>query len=53
MRTALRLLAVVVVALGRVGRREDVATGGDRSGELLALAPESNGGFYLVPRVIE
>ena len=33
--------------------REDVVTEGDRSDELLALAGESQGGYYLVPRVID
>jgi aspartyl-tRNA(Asn)/glutamyl-tRNA(Gln) amidotransferase subunit C len=33
--------------------RDDVATEPDRSAELLALAPESQGGYYLVPKVIE
>lgn len=33
--------------------REDVVTERDRSDELLALAGESQGGYYLVPRVID
>ena len=33
--------------------REDAVTEPDRADELLALAPESRGGFYLVPKVIE
>jgi aspartyl-tRNA(Asn)/glutamyl-tRNA(Gln) amidotransferase subunit C len=33
--------------------REDVVTATNRSEELLALAPDTNGSFYLVPRVIE
>ena len=33
--------------------RDDVVTEGDRSAELLALAAESQGGFYVVPKVIE
>lgn len=33
--------------------RDDVVTAHDRSNELLALAPDTNGSFYLVPRVIE
>ena len=33
--------------------RDDAATERDRSEELLALAPESQGGYYLVPKVIE
>jgi aspartyl-tRNA(Asn)/glutamyl-tRNA(Gln) amidotransferase subunit C len=33
--------------------RDDVVASTDRSDALLPLAPESNGGFYLVPRVLE
>jgi aspartyl-tRNA(Asn)/glutamyl-tRNA(Gln) amidotransferase subunit C len=33
--------------------REDVVTEGDRSDELLALSAEAQGGYYLVPRVID
>ena len=33
--------------------RADVVTASDRSDALLALAPDTTGGFYLVPRVIE
>ena len=33
--------------------RDDVVSATDRSDELLALAPDTNGSFYLVPRVIE
>jgi aspartyl-tRNA(Asn)/glutamyl-tRNA(Gln) amidotransferase subunit C len=33
--------------------REDAVTAGDASDALLALAPESQGGYYVVPRVIE
>lgn len=33
--------------------RDDVVTESDRSEALLALAPESQGGFYVVPKVIE
>lgn len=33
--------------------RADVVTERDRADELLALAPEARGGFYLVPKVIE
>lgn len=33
--------------------RADHATEPDRHAELLALAPETHGGYYLVPRVIE
>lgn len=36
-----------------LGWREDTVTEQDRADELLALTPESRGGFYLVPRVIE
>jgi aspartyl-tRNA(Asn)/glutamyl-tRNA(Gln) amidotransferase subunit C len=33
--------------------REDVVTEGDASDALLALSSESQGGYYLVPRVID
>ena len=33
--------------------RADAVAETDRSDELLALAPEARGGFYLVPKVIE
>ncbi|HVH35626.1 MAG TPA: Asp-tRNA(Asn)/Glu-tRNA(Gln) amidotransferase subunit GatC [Tahibacter sp.] len=33
--------------------REDVVVDGDRSAQLLALAASSQGGYYLVPKVIE
>ena len=33
--------------------REDVVTETDRSEAFLALAPEAQGGFFLVPKVIE
>lgn len=33
--------------------REDVVSEGDRSAQLLALAAASQGGYYLVPKVIE
>ena len=33
--------------------REDKVTEPDRADEFLALAPESRGGLYLVPKVIE
>lgn len=33
--------------------RDDTVTETDRSAALLALAPESQGGYYLVPKVIE
>ena len=33
--------------------RADAVTESDRADTLLALAPESRGGFYLVPKVIE
>jgi len=33
--------------------REDRVSEGDRHAELLALAAEAQGGFYLVPKVIE
>lgn len=33
--------------------RADAVTEPDRASELLALAPESNGGYFLVPKVIE
>jgi aspartyl-tRNA(Asn)/glutamyl-tRNA(Gln) amidotransferase subunit C len=33
--------------------RDDVVTEGDRSDELLALSAEAQGGYFLVPRVID
>ena len=33
--------------------RDDTVTEPDRADEFLALAPESRGGLYLVPKVIE
>jgi aspartyl-tRNA(Asn)/glutamyl-tRNA(Gln) amidotransferase subunit C len=33
--------------------REDAVTDGDRSDELLALSPESRGGYFIVPRVLD
>ena len=33
--------------------RDDVVTESDRAEAFLALAPEANGGLYLVPKVIE
>jgi aspartyl-tRNA(Asn)/glutamyl-tRNA(Gln) amidotransferase subunit C len=33
--------------------RADAVTESDRADQLLALAPEARGGFYLVPKVIE
>ena len=36
-----------------LGLRDDVADQPDRSEELLALAPAAQGGYYLVPKVIE
>jgi aspartyl-tRNA(Asn)/glutamyl-tRNA(Gln) amidotransferase subunit C len=33
--------------------RDDVVTESDRADAFLALAPESRGGLYLVPKVIE
>jgi len=33
--------------------REDAVTETDRADTFLALAPEANGGLYLVPKVIE
>lgn len=33
--------------------REDAVTEGDRSDELLAASAESQGGYYIVPRVID
>ena len=33
--------------------RDDIVTESDRSEALLALAAESQGGFYVVPKVIE
>jgi aspartyl-tRNA(Asn)/glutamyl-tRNA(Gln) amidotransferase subunit C len=33
--------------------RDDLATAPDRADAFLALAPESRGGLYLVPKVIE
>ncbi len=37
----------------RLALREDRVTEPDRADEFLALAPESRGGLYLVPKVIE
>lgn len=36
-----------------LGLRDDVAGEGDHSAELLALAPSAQGGYFLVPKVIE
>lgn len=36
-----------------LGLRDDIADQPDRSEELLALAPAAQGGYYLVPKVIE
>lgn len=36
-----------------LGLREDAVSETDRSAELLALAPSAQGGYYLVPKVIE
>jgi aspartyl-tRNA(Asn)/glutamyl-tRNA(Gln) amidotransferase subunit C len=33
--------------------RADAVTEGDRADALLALAPETRGGYYLVPKVLE
>ena len=33
--------------------REDAVTDGDRADAFLKLAPEANGGLYLVPKVID
>ncbi|HET7845469.1 MAG TPA: Asp-tRNA(Asn)/Glu-tRNA(Gln) amidotransferase subunit GatC [Xanthomonadales bacterium] len=33
--------------------REDAVTEGDRSDELLALSSEAQGGYFIVPRVID
>ncbi len=33
--------------------REDVVTDGDRINEVLANVPESTGGFFVVPKVVE
>ena len=33
--------------------REDRVTEGDRSAELMALAPQAQGGYFLVPKVLE
>ena len=33
--------------------RDDAVTEGDRSDELLSLSAEAQGGYYLVPRVID
>lgn len=33
--------------------RPDAVTESDRADELLALAPDARGGYYLVPKVIE
>jgi aspartyl-tRNA(Asn)/glutamyl-tRNA(Gln) amidotransferase subunit C len=37
----------------RLGLRPDEVTEGDRSETFLAQAPESQGGYFLVPRVLE
>ena len=34
-------------------RRDDVVTDGDRVDELLANVPETAGGFFVVPKVVE
>ena len=34
-------------------RREDVVTDGDRVDEVLANVPETAGGFFVVPKVVE
>ncbi len=34
-------------------RREDVVTDGDRQEDVLANAPDSREGFYVVPKVVE
>jgi aspartyl-tRNA(Asn)/glutamyl-tRNA(Gln) amidotransferase subunit C len=36
-----------------LGLRDDAVSEGDRSEQLLALAAASQGGYYLVPKVIE
>ncbi len=36
-----------------LGLRDDVVSEGDRSEALLALAPSAQGGYFLVPKVIE
>lgn len=36
-----------------LGLRDDAVGEGDRSEELLALAPSAQGGYFLVPKVIE
>jgi len=36
-----------------LGWRSDAVTESDRADELLALAPEARGGYYLVPKVLE
>ena len=33
--------------------REDIVTDGDRIDEVLANVPESTGGFFVVPKVVE
>ena len=34
-------------------RRDDVVTDGDRVDEVLANVPETTGGFFVVPKVVE
>jgi aspartyl-tRNA(Asn)/glutamyl-tRNA(Gln) amidotransferase subunit C len=34
-------------------RREDVVSDGDRVDEVLANVPETAGGFFVVPKVVE
>jgi len=34
-------------------RRDDVVTDGDRAEEVLANVPETAGGFFVVPKVVE
>ena len=36
-----------------IKRREDQATDGDKVDEIIANAPESEDGFFLVPKVVE
>ena len=44
---------MVSVTPMRLRRREDVVTDGDRRDAVLANAPETRGGFFAVPKVVE
>jgi len=41
------------VAAMQLPMRQDVVADGDRQGDILANAPESKHGFFVVPRVVE